>query len=131
MLSQRFILLLSVMILLNPEVGNCQSYADYHRMISTAEEYYFLENNADSAISYYQKSFETFDFVFARDAVNAFQIAYREQQPLEYFLKTAMESGVTPAILSHIPALKEFVQDSLPNLDLMRNYERHRSRYLD
>lgn len=129
--AQRLICVFFILLLLKPATGNCQSYANYHRMISTAEEFYFLENNADSALFHYQKGFETFEFVFARDAVNAIQIAYREQKPLEYFLKTAFETGVTPSNLSNIPALKDFVQDSLPQLNVMRDYDLYRSRYVD
>lgn len=115
----------------NEKVSNIQSYDVYHHMILTAEDYYFLENNIDSSLFYYQKCFEAFDFVFARDAVNAFQIAYKESRPIEYFLITAIESGVTPAVFANIPALSDFVKDSLPHLEVMRDYDLHRRRYLD
>lgn len=129
--TQRLIFLLVALLLLNSENGKCQSYDEYHRVISTAEEHYFLENNVDSALSYYQSCFETFDFVFARDAVNAFQIAYSENRPIEYFLKISFESGVTPSVLSSIPAISHFARDSLPKLDVMQDYALFRSHYLD
>ena len=127
---QSLIVLLFILLLLKSERGNGQFYDEYHHMISTAEEFYFLQNNVDSALVYYQRCFEAFDFVFARDAVNAFQIAYKEGQPIEDFLIVTMESGVTPAILSSIPALSDFAKDSLPNLELIQDYELYRSRYL-
>ena len=125
------LLVIFILILLKPEIGKGQLYEEYHQLILKAEDYYFLHNNVDSALANYQKCFETFDFVFARDAVNAFQIAYREQHPIEYFLKTAFESGVSPSILSSIRALTEFTQDSLPKLEIIQDYELYRSRYLD
>jgi hypothetical protein len=128
--SQRFILLLLIFLLLRSENGNGQPYDEYHHLISTAEEYYFLQNEVDSSLYYYQKCFDSYDFIFARDAINAFQIAFKEAKPIEYFLKIAMESGVTPLIISSIPALSEFTKDSLPNLDLMLDYDLYRSRYL-
>lgn len=128
---QSLIVLLFILLLLKSERGNGQFYDEYHHMISTAEEFYFLQNNVDSALVYYQRCFEAFDFVFARDAVNAFQIAYKEGQPIEDFLIVTMESGVTPAILSSIPALSDFAKDSLPNLELIQDYDLYRSRYLD
>lgn len=129
--AQSLIFILFILLLFKPESGNGQSYDEYHQMISTAEEYYFLQNNVDSALFYYQSCFEAFDFVFARDAINAIQIAYKERRPIEYFLEIALEAGVTPSILSNIPALNNFVQDSMPNLDLMQDYDLYRSRYLD
>lgn len=127
--SLGFVMFIS--LLLKSEMGIGQSYDEYHRMISAAEEYYFIENNVDSSLVYYQSCFETFDFVFARDAVNAFQIAYRENRSIEYFLKISFESGVTPSVLSSIPALSDFAKDSLPKLDVMQDYALFRSRYLD
>lgn len=127
---QSFTLLLFILLLLKPESGNGQSYEGYHQLILRAENYYFLDNNVDSSLVYYQRCFETFDFVFARDAVNAFQIAYKEQRPIEYFLKIAFESGVSPSILSSIRALSEFTKDSLPKLEVMHDYDLYRSRYL-
>jgi len=125
------IVLLFILFLLKSEISNGQSYDEYHQMIITAEKYYFLENNVDSSLAYYQKCFATFDFVFARDAVNAFQIAYREGQPIEGILKKTFESGVTPSILSSIPALSDFTEHSLPHLNVMLEYDLHRSRYLE
>ena len=129
--SQSLIFLLFILVLLKSERGISQSYDKYHQLISKAEEYYFLQNNVDSALVLYQRCFETFDFVFARDAINAFQIAYKEKRPFEDFLKTAIESGVRPSIISSIPALSDFAKDSLPNLELMQDYPLYRSRYLD
>jgi hypothetical protein len=76
--AQKYFFLLFILFLLKSVISNGQSYDEYHRMIITAEEYYFLENNVDSSLSYYQRCFEIFDFAFARDAVNAFQIAFKE-----------------------------------------------------
>ena len=129
--TQRFFVLLLIFFLFKLETANSQSYNAYHHMIATAEEFYFVHDNVDSSLTYFQKSFETFDFVFARDAINALQIAYRENRPIEYFLKISFKSGVTPAIISTIPALNEFVNDSLANLSVMGNYIKYRSHYLD
>lgn len=120
-----------ILLLLKPENAYGQSYDVYHHMILTAEDYYFLENNVDSSLFYYKKCFKAFDFVFARDAVNAFQIAYKEELPIEHFLKTAIESGVTPAVLVNIPALSDFLKDSLPQLEVMGDNDIYRARYLD
>lgn len=129
--NQFLVFVLFISLLVKSELGIGQSYVEYHRMISAAEEYYFLENNVDSSLSYYQSCFESFDFVFARDAVNAFQIAFRENRSIEYFLKISFESGVTPSVLSSIPALSDFTNDSLPKLDVMQDYALFRSHYLD
>src|SRR5690554_3921645 len=75
---QKFILLLYIFIPVQSDVANAQSYDKYHQYILKAEEFYFLKNKADSSLVYYAKCFENFDFIFARDAINAFQIAYKE-----------------------------------------------------
>ena len=129
--DERMIFILSTLLLFTSVKGNSQTYEEYHREISTAEEFYFLKNNVDSSLHYYQYGFESFDFIFAKDAVNALQIAYREGRSIDYFLKRAMQSGVTPSILENIPALSNFVKDSLPQLSVMRDYDLHRSHYLD
>ncbi len=129
--KKRLIFLLFILLLLKSERGNGQSYDAYHQLILAAEEFYFLQNNVDSSLFYYDRCFKSFDFIFARDAVNAFQIAYKEGRPIDEFLITAMESGVTPYVLASIPALTDFTKDSLPNLDLMRDYDLYRSRYLE
>lgn len=123
--------LLIILLLVKPENGDCQTYEVYHKLISTAEEYYFLENNVDSALACYQRCFESFDFVFARDAVNALQIAHKENEPCDVFLITAFKAGVTPAVLASIPALTPFIEDSLPKLKLMHDYALYRSHYLE
>ncbi len=127
---QRSVFLLFMLLLLNSERVNGQLFDRYHRLISVAEEHYFLENNVDSALFYYQRCFESFDFVFARDAVNSVQIAYREGRELAYFLQIAFTAGVRPDVLAHIPALGDFARDSLPDKGIMREYDIYRTRYL-
>lgn len=124
------VFLLFILFLIKSESGSGQSYDDYHHMIFKAEEYYFIQNNVDSSLFYYQKCFESFEFIFARDAINSFQIAYKEARPFEYFLKTAIESGVTPSILSSILALSDFMKNSWPNLELTQDYDLYRAHYL-
>lgn len=131
--SKVFVKLFTVLTMLTIDVEtiNAQSYDMYHHMISEAEEYYFLAENADSCLSLYQRCFENFDFVFARDAINALQIAYKENRTLDFFLIQAIESGITPANISTIPALRSFAKDSLPKMDVMKDYDLHRSQYLE
>lgn len=129
--TQSLIFLLFFLLLVKPERGNSQSYEEYHQLVSKAEEFYFLENEVDSSLFYYQKCFDSFDFVFARDPVNALQIAYKEGRPINNFLIIAVKTGVTPSILESIPALSDFANDSLPHLDLMDDYIKYRSAYLE
>jgi len=58
-------------------------------------------------------------------------LGHKEGKYLEYFLKTAIKSGVTPSVLANIPALNDFVNDSLLNLKVMADYDLYRSQYLN
>ena len=96
----KFNLLLSILCFLGhfQAISQKPNYEIYHGYINKAEELFFVEGKPDSSLYYYKKAFTEFDFVFAKDPLNAAQIAYFSQQPFEEYLVKGFENGLK---LSH------------------------------
>ncbi len=106
------------------------NYEIYHNYINTAEELFFVENKPDSSLYYYKKAFSEFDFVFAKDPLNAVQIAYFSHQPFEEYLIKGFENGLK---LSHLASIKLFnpiYNDLLNDKSLQHKYTECRSKYI-
>ncbi len=72
-----------------------KNYRDYHNLINKAEECCFIKNNVDSCFYYFTKAFSSYDFVFAKDCIEAAQIALNNNREnlLFDFLKKAFQNG--------------------------------------
>lgn len=111
----------------------CQNpdYEIYHHYINTAEELFFVENKTDSSLYYYKKAFSEFDFVFAKDPLNAAQIAYFSHQPFEEYLIKGFENGLKLNHLASIELFKPIYNDLLNDKSLQHNFSVCRSKYIN
>jgi hypothetical protein len=113
-----------------PAFSQKPNYEIYHGYINNAEELFFVGNKPDSSVYYYKKAFTEFDFVFAKDPLNAAQIAYFSQQPFEEYLVKGFENGLK---LSHLESIKLFApiyKDLLNNKLLQDKYALCREKYI-
>ncbi len=105
-------------------------YRIYHSYINKAEELFFIEGKADSSLYYYKRAFTNFEFVFAKDALNAAQIAFFSQKPFREFLLKGFENGLK---LSHLVSVRIFnpVYNRLLNDTTLQNaYSVCRAKYI-
>jgi hypothetical protein len=113
-----------------PAISQKPNYEIYHSYINKAEELFFIENKPDSSLYYYKKAFTEFDFVFAKDPLNAAQIAYFSHKPFEEFLVKGFENGLK---LSHLASIKLFApiyNELLNNKVLLDKYSVCRQKYI-
>ncbi len=70
-------------------------YNVYHKYIAKAEQFCFIENNTDSSLFYFSKAFNSYDFVFVKDCIEAIQIAviFKKDSLLMPYFKKAFENG--------------------------------------
>lgn len=112
---------------------SCQNtnYYAYHDYINKAESFYFIDNNVDSSLFYYDKAFAEFRYVFVKDPLIASQIALYNNKPFKKYLVKGFEVGLK---LEHLSQIKLF--DSIYNVlisddSLMINYNINRRLYLN
>lgn len=89
-------------------------YWQYHKLIYQAEIAFFDKGDADSCLYYYDKAFDSFDFNYVHDLVNAAQIAHYVHCDYDKYLRKGIVFGLRPAHLEKIsawhdsPIIKEF-----------------------
>ncbi|MEO1624092.1 MAG: hypothetical protein AAFV25_02965, partial [Bacteroidota bacterium] len=85
-----------------------QTYANYYQYINEAKRS-ILEKKYDQAILAYRTAFETSDFEFARDCINASELAAfrREEESTKYFVALALRRGVP---LEHFASSSKYEQ---------------------
>lgn len=101
------------------QIKNCDTtYLFYHDLINQAERWYFVLNNVDSSLAYYDRAFEKYNYVFLKDLMNAAQISVFEHRnnSREYLLK-GFKYGLQMMHFDHFPLLKphtnKFEDDTL------------------
>lgn len=72
---------------------NQNNYFIYHNKINDAEILYFMENEVDSSLAIYDEVFNTYEFVFLKDLLNAAQIAVYNKRDYEKYLLKSFEFG--------------------------------------
>ena len=95
-------------------IGTAQNYFEYHKKINKAERHIAKEQFAE-AIPIYQEVFDSFPWIFAKDALIAGQLAVHEGQDslARTFVVRALKGGVElPCIYQH-KFLKQLVDDTL------------------
>lgn len=95
-------------------VANTQNYFDYHRKINKAEKH-IAKEEFEQAIPIYQEVFDSFNFIFIKDALIAGQIAvFVEQDSIaRTFVERALKGGYELPCLMRNQYLKQLVDDSL------------------
>lgn len=108
-----------------------KDYTHYHKEINKAEVFFLKENNVDSCLYYYDKTFEAFDFIFVKDAMNAAQIAYFSKKDYKKYLIKGFDYGLK---LDHLRWIKLFEPDLkklLVDKDLLKEHASRKKNYLE
>jgi len=114
------------------QTTNCQifDYTLYHNDINKAEKHFFINDEIDSCIYYYDKAFESFEFVFVKDLVNAAQIAFYCNKPYKKYIIRGFEFGLKIQHLKEI-ILFDDIYNSLENDEVLQSeYSIGRDKYL-
>lgn len=106
------------------------NYWFYHDYINKAECFYFIDNDVDNSLYYYDKTFSSFNFIFVKDAVNALQIASFNDKPNEKYLIKGFENGLKLEHLKDIPVLKNVYTQLCNDTSILKKYAEARSKYL-
>ena len=125
----RYLLLLSLFLPLN---CFCQvkDYTSYHKGINKAEEVFFMRENADSALYYYDKVFADYDFIFVKDLVNAAQIAIFSGKPYVRYIEKGFEHGLKLSHLKNYPLFAKAYPALLKDKKLQSAYTENRKTYV-
>lgn len=101
--------LLSIIFLFTLQYSSAQNYLNYYAQVNRAKLLAADANYQESALLY-KKTFEAYDFVFARDCINAFEISSLTSLDslTFYFIKSALKSGVTVSYFLKNPTLASF-----------------------
>jgi len=105
-------------------------YCIYHGYINTAEKLFFIDNNVDSSLYYYEKAFNSFEFIFVKDLVNAAQIAYYSNKPYKKYIVQGFDFGLKLSHLSSINLFKPVYNDLINDKYLKDEYTIRREKYI-
>lgn len=111
----------------------CQNddYINYHKQINKAEELFFMEKNADSALYHYEKVFSGYKFIFAKDLVNAAQIAIFSGRPSRKYIEQGFEQGLKLSHLKKYPLFSKVLPYWLSDKKMQSRFQKGRKKYLE
>lgn len=119
---------LLILLFLSTASQGKKDYRNYHIKIIQIEEL-IAEENFSEALQHYKSLFDSYDFVFARDAYNACQIACLTNNPkASFFLKRCAQSGVPKNTLLNNPYIAILWDSASSYFDSL--YTKERSRYI-
>lgn len=127
---KRIILLVLLLLFNNCGFSQKPNYVEYHKYINTAEKCFFLDNNADSCLFYYNQAFKSFDFIFVKDLVNAAQVAFFCNKPYKEYIIRGFDYGLKISHLSTIELFKPIYSNLLNDEYLKSEYSIRRKEYL-
>jgi hypothetical protein len=121
-----------IIILFAVQSAFCQQtdYRLYHQYINLAETHFFVSQNRDSAFYYFDKAFTAFDFIFAKDAINAVQLALYSKRPFQHYLIKGYENGLRPDYFKAIKLTQELYAKLVTDTTMTRLYKTARAKYL-
>lgn len=105
-------------------------YTLYHQYINKAESYFFLENNVDSCLYYYNLAFDNFDYNFVKDLYNATQIAYFSKKAYKPYLIKGFLYGLKIQHFKNNVLTKPIYESWLCDDSLKEAYRARRAIYL-
>ncbi|WP_020536740.1 hypothetical protein [Lewinella cohaerens] len=102
-------LILQIAFVFVPVLSIAQDYIDYYSSINDAKRR-VLEGEYDTALVIYKQTFETFEFEYARDCVNAAEVAafLNEHESTNYFLECSLRIGVPLTFFEEKEKYEEF-----------------------
>ena len=107
-----------------------KDYTNYHKNINKAEEFFFVKNNVDSCIFYYDKVFSEYDFIFVKDLVNASQIAFFKKKEYKKYIILGFKQGLKIEHLKQIALFKSIYSNLLNDKKLQDKFVINRKIYL-
>jgi hypothetical protein len=112
----------------NPQ-NSIENYWNYHDLIRKAEIAFYLNDNIDSCLQYYNQAFNTFSFNYVHDLVNAAQIACFSKKDYKHFIYKGLHYGLKSSHLKQIPLLKEIISE-IEDFEKTSDYYTIRQNYL-
>ena len=109
---------------------NTNNYAYYHKYINKAEYYFYLQNNVDSCLHYYNLAFDGFSFNHIHDLINAAQIACFSAKEYKSYLYKGYSYGLQVKHLKQIPLFKSDCIEEFENFEKTSSYQEIRKNYL-
>ena len=97
-----------------------QNYYTYYEGIKQAK-LGLVADKLEASVTFYVETFEKFDFVFARDAYNAFEVAaiLKDFEKMDYFARRCIKQGVAFELLVQDSTLSAFkTSDYWPKLNI-------------
>jgi hypothetical protein len=81
------------------------NYVSYHKAIIAAETAIFLQNEPLKGLKTFRNTFESFDFVFVDDCLEAFQLAlfFNKEDYALFFIRKALANGFELHLLDFLP----------------------------
>lgn len=128
------VLLFPLYLVAQPYAGD--NYWQYHQWIAQAENAFFVDNNADSCLYYYDLAFDNFEFNYVNDLLNAAQISfytsknrfpYYPKHNYEYYLHKGVKYGLRSKHLAFIPMWAE--SEVLKDFQVYENSEEGKQRH--
>jgi hypothetical protein len=106
-----------------------ENYWNYHNLIGKAEIAFYLNNDIDSCLYYYNQAFNTFDFNYVHDLVNAAQIACFSEKEYKPFIYKGLHYGLKSSHLKQIPIITEIIRE-IEDFEKTTEYKVIRQNYL-
>jgi hypothetical protein len=120
---------------------NLKDYRIYHQYICQAETAFFIHNNVDSCLYYYDFAFRNFEYNYVHDLVNAAQIAWFKHRPFMDYLKKASLFGLKASHIQNIPMfvnhhssvsiMKGDVIAEFEMYEKTKEYKQNRKKYIE
>ncbi|MCH2229265.1 MAG: hypothetical protein MK105_02880 [Crocinitomicaceae bacterium] len=99
-------LILLLITLFYSSISFSQDYYEYYEGINQAK-ISLIEDKLEQSLNHYHRTFEQFDFVFARDCFNALEVASKvgNQNQADYFLRRCLKQGIELSFLERYSLL--------------------------
>ena len=133
-MTKKLIIVTFCMVCLLPistqsQPNTVENYWNYHDLIRKAEIAFYLNNDVDSCLYYYNQAFNIFSFNYVHDLVNAAQIAYFSKKDYKPFVYKGLHYGLKSSHLKQIPLLTEIIQE-IEDFEKTSEYKTVRHNYL-
>jgi len=109
--------------------NTAENYWNYHDLIRKAEIAFYLNNDVDSCLYYYNQAFNIFSFNYVHDLVNAAQIANFSKKDHKPFIYKGLHYGLKSSHLKQVPLLTEIIQE-IEDFEKTSEYKTIRQNYL-
>lgn len=108
----------------NVEFSKNENYWEYHQNIRQAEIEFFINNNIDNCLDFYDKALNGFSFNYLHDLVNVAQIAFYSNKEYKSYIYKALYFGLESQHLKQIPLFKK--SDIIQELEQYENTDEYR-----